>query len=74
MQLSTKPLEKEMIEWRHDFHRYPELGFHEFETSRKIVGLLQSFGIKIFQKFGKTGVVGMLDKGMSKKTLFPFSG
>lgn len=69
MQLSTKPLEKEMIEWRHDFHRYPELGFHEFETSRKIVGLLQSFGIKIFQKFGKTGVVGMLDKGMSKKTI-----
>ena len=69
MRLFTKPLEKEMIEWRHDFHKNPELGFQEFETSKKIVGLLQTFGIKVFKNFGKTGVVGILDRGISRKTI-----
>lgn len=34
----------EMISWRRDFHRHPELSNEEFRTSDKIAELLKSFG------------------------------
>ena len=33
----------EMISWRRDFHRHPELSNEEFRTSDKIAELLKSF-------------------------------
>ena len=30
--------------WRHEFHRRPELGYEEFETTKKIVAHLTEMG------------------------------
>ncbi|MDA1474987.1 amidohydrolase [Bacillus changyiensis] len=36
-----------VIELRRDFHRHPEVGFTEFRTASKIVGILQSLGYQV---------------------------
>ncbi|WP_258000527.1 amidohydrolase [Bacillus sp. Marseille-P3661] len=41
-------LEKELIELRRDFHRYPESGWLEYRTSAKIASLLESYGYKVY--------------------------
>ncbi|MDG2473722.1 MAG: amidohydrolase [Paracoccaceae bacterium] len=69
MKLQTESLKKEMIAWRHEFHKYPELGFQEVRTSKLIAELLRSFGLKVYEKFGKTGVVGHLERNKAKKLI-----
>lgn len=61
--MKTQHLQSTLREWRHDFHRHPELGFEEQRTSEKVAGLLQSFGIETYTGFGQTGVVGVLQRG-----------
>ena len=34
----------DVIRWRHDFHRHPELSFHEVETTKKVVKALKEIG------------------------------
>jgi amidohydrolase len=56
-------LEKQVIEWRRDFHQYPELGNREFKTAEKIATYLKSIGIEVQTGVAKTGVVGILKGG-----------
>ena len=49
-----------MIAWRHDFHRFPELGREERRTSGKIAKILDGLGIEVRSGFAGTGVVGTL--------------
>jgi amidohydrolase len=56
-------LQIRMQEYRRDFHKYPELGFQEYRTSSKVVDVLKSFGCRVRQNVGKTGVVGELGQG-----------
>ena len=35
----------DMIRWRHDFHRSPEMSFREIRTAAKVADLLRSFGL-----------------------------
>ena len=51
---------------RRQFHRHPELGFQEFETSRTVKEALTSFGIPWTEMAG-TGVVGLIDSGKPGK-------
>ena len=44
-------LKKQLIEWRRDFHQYPELGFLEMRTASIVANTLESFGIDF--KIGK---------------------
>jgi hippurate hydrolase len=60
---------EEMIGWRHEFHQYPELGFEEHKTSRKVAELLRNFGIDVYEGIGKTGVVGILKCGNSSNSI-----
>lgn len=54
----------EMIHWRRDLHRHPELCHQEKRTARKAVELLESFGLdEIRQNVGTTGVLGVLRNG-----------
>ena len=62
-------LEAQMIEWRHELHRYPEFGFEENLTSDFIANKLQSFGIEVVRNIGGTGLVGVLKKGSSEKSV-----
>ncbi len=54
------------IEQRRDFHRYPELGFNEECTKKKVASILQSFNIEVYEG---VGVVGVLDAGNANKTI-----
>ncbi len=54
-------IENEVIEWRRDFHQYPELSNREFKTAEKIASYLQSLGLKVQTNIAHTGVVGILE-------------
>ncbi len=56
-------LEPEVIEWRRDFHQYPELGNRETRTAEKIAAHLRKLGIEIETGVAHTGVVGVLRGG-----------
>jgi len=62
-------IEDKVIEWRRDFHEYPELSNREFETAKKIAAHLNSMGIETQTGVGKTGVVGILKGNNPGKTL-----
>lgn len=61
--MKTESLQQQMAAWRHDFHRHPELGFNETRTAKRVAELLTSFGLEVHTGVGKTGVVGVLQKG-----------
>ena len=65
----TKNLEKQLQEWRHDFHTCPELNFDLEVTSPKVEKLLNDFGYEVHSGIGKTGIVGILKNGSSKKSV-----
>lgn len=50
----------EMVRYRRDFHRYPELGFTETRTSGIIAKYLDDLGFEVQRGIGQTGVVGLL--------------
>ncbi len=54
-------LKNEIINNRRYFHANPELSFEEFNTAKKIVETLRSYGItEIYENIGKTGVVAVI--------------
>lgn len=55
-------LENELINLRRDFHRYPELGYQEFLTSKKVCGYLTALGLEVETVY-KTGVSALLRGG-----------
>ena len=58
----------EITEWRHDFHRHPELQFDVHRTAARVADLCRSFGCdEVTEGIGRTGVVavikGRIDNG-----------
>lgn len=62
-------LYEEMVAWRRDFHRYPELSFQEERTPRIIAERLRAFGIEVREGVGGRGVVGRLETGRAGRTV-----
>jgi amidohydrolase len=58
-------LKDQLIAWRRDLHRHPELGFQEFRTSGIVAKHLASLGLEVQTGVGKTGVIGLLDDAKS---------
>ncbi|MDF2156807.1 amidohydrolase [Algoriphagus sp. CAU 1675] len=56
-------IESQVIEWRRDFHKYPELGNQEFRTAKIIADHLRSLGMEVTENVAVTGVVGVLKGG-----------
>ncbi len=67
--LRTLFLHNAMIGWRQDFHAHPELGFAEHRTAEKVAGLLHEFGLDVYRGLGGTGVVGVLRRGKSGRSV-----
>jgi amidohydrolase len=65
---TLKSLYDDMVKWRRHLHENPELSFHEYETSRMIVGLLESWGIEARQIAG-TGVIARLTGQLPGRTI-----
>ncbi|MEW4526377.1 amidohydrolase [Maioricimonas sp. JC845] len=53
----------EVIAVYHDFHRHPELSFHEKETAARLASKLESFGAKVTTGVGGHGVVALMENG-----------
>jgi amidohydrolase len=60
----AKELQDKLIAYRHDFHKFPEVGFHEFRTSARVAEILSTIGCRVKRNVGKTGVVGELGQGL----------
>ena len=58
----------EVIEFRHDLHRHPEMGYEEVETSSKVIKRLeQQGGFELRTGVANTGFVATLGSGKSGK-------
>jgi amidohydrolase len=60
----ARKLEKQLIDWRRDFHMHPELGFSETRTAAKVAEVLTPLGYRVRTGVGRTGVVA--DRGEGK--------
>ncbi|MEN4538715.1 M20 aminoacylase family protein [Pantoea agglomerans] len=58
-----------LVTLRRDLHAHPELGFQEQRTSDIVANFLQQLGIEVHRGIGKTGVVGILKKGISERMI-----
>ena len=67
--MKTKSLHNQLVEWRQDLHMNPQIGFEEEFASNKVASLLKDFGLEIHKNIAKTGVVGVLKKGSSNKSI-----
>ena len=56
-------------QWRQYLHANPETAFEEFNTSAFVAEKLESFGIEVHKGLAITGVVGVLKKGTSSKSI-----
>lgn len=63
----AEDMKEELITLRRYFHSYPELGFEEHETSKKIKAFLKSEGIE-YEEVAGTGICAII-KGNGKKTI-----
>lgn len=62
-------IEKQVIEWRRDFHQNPELSNREFETAKKVAAHLKKLGLEVQEGIAHTGVVGVLKGGKPGPTV-----
>ena len=59
----------DLINWRHDIHRNPEIGFKESRTSKFVAEQLETFGCEVHTGIGGTGVVGVLRHGQGNRSI-----
>ncbi len=60
---------KDMTAWRHDIHRHPETAFEEVRTADTVAAKLKQFGLEVHRGLAKTGVVGVLRSGTSRRAI-----
>ena len=56
-------LRDQLVAWRRDFHRHPELGFQEHRSAGLIAERLRELGYQVQEGVATTGVVGLLEGG-----------
>jgi amidohydrolase len=56
----AQELAPQIIEWRRDFHKHPEMGFKEFRTASRVSEELGAMGIEHQTGVGITGVVAYI--------------
>lgn len=59
----ARKIEDQIIHWRRDIHRHPELGFQEHRTARLAASALKSMGLQVETGIGKTGLIARLGTG-----------
>ncbi|NLA50584.1 MAG: amidohydrolase [Alcaligenaceae bacterium] len=65
----SKEIVEQAIAWRRHLHAHPELGFEEHGTSDFIAEILESLGIEVHRGIAQTGVVGVLRRGTSDRSI-----
>ena len=59
----ARALQEQIVAWRREVHKHPELGFQEHRTAQLVADALRDIGIRVETGIGKTGVVGHLGEG-----------
>lgn len=59
----------ELIQYRRQIHKHPELRYEENQTSSYVINHLKKLGLSFQDKIAKTGVVSLIDSGRPGKTL-----
>jgi amidohydrolase len=59
----------EAVSWRHHLHQNPELAYQEERTSAFVASRLSESGLSIRHGLAKTGIVGTLIRGTSRRTI-----
>jgi amidohydrolase len=59
----ARALQDQIVAWRREVHKYPELGFQEHRTAQLVADTLRAMGLRVETGIGKTGVVGHLGEG-----------
>lgn len=59
----------DMVKWRRHLHQHPELSFQEYETSRMVAELLQSWGLEVRQSGTGTGIAATLKGSLPGRTI-----
>lgn len=59
----------DFVALRRDIHAHPELCFEEHRTAELVARQLEGWGIEVHRGLGRTGVVGVLRRGSSGRTL-----
>ena len=65
----SKDIIEQATAWRRHLHAHPELGFEEHGTSNFIAETLESLGIEVHRGIAITGVVGVLKRGTSERSI-----
>jgi len=65
----AKEIEPTIIQLRRAFHQTPELSNREFDTAKKIAGIMTQMGFKVDTGIAITGVVAVLDSGRPGPTV-----
>ncbi len=63
LDFSADRIESKVIEWRRNFHQFPELSNREFKTAKKIEEHLKNLGLNVKTGIAHTGVVALLKGG-----------
>lgn len=58
-----------MVEFRRTIHKHPELKYEEKQTAAFVKNHLQNLGWKFESEIAETGIVALIDSGLSGKTL-----
>jgi amidohydrolase len=59
----------QVIEWRRDFHRHPELANRETRTSATVADRLRSLGLEVRTGIAHTGVVAVVEGALPGPTI-----
>lgn len=65
----SSELTEQMRTWRHEIHQHPETAYEEFKTAALVAKVLESVGIEVHTGLAETGVVGVLKKGTSNRSI-----
>lgn len=59
----SEQISRQMQQWRHQLHQYPETGFNEHRTAGYIASALELMGLQVTRGIGGTGLVASLQAG-----------
>jgi amidohydrolase len=56
----ARAIQEQLVLWRREFHKHPELGFHEIRTSKRVAEIVEKLGCRVRRGVARTGVVAEL--------------
>ena len=62
--LAAATVQPQVVEWRRWFHKNPELSNREFNTSARVVEILEEMGLEPQTGIAHTGVVAIIEGGL----------